>query len=283
MYESSSRLVAALTAFEVFGTQSRISRVMGAPEKLREAWRTLDDTRKIEIEQEAETLYNRGIQVMLATDEDYPRGLLRQGRPIAPILFFLGSRRHFTARGVGMCGSRMVSDLGLKAARACGVAVSHHGLTIVSGYAKGVDTEAHLAALQEKGCTTIVLAEGINHFRVKRVFDKTFDLERVLVVSQFHPSQPWKAFAAMTRNEVIIGLSEVLVVIEAGEKGGTRAAGESALANQGPVMVLDFGAETPAGNKYLLEHGASAVRSVADLSKRLDELEIVLASEQQLW
>ena len=47
-----------------------------------------------------------------------------------------------------------------------------------------------------------------------------WDWDRVLVVSQFQPDEPWKAFRAMTRNQLIIALSRVMIVIEAGENGG---------------------------------------------------------------
>lgn len=281
--ESAGRIVAALTAFVGFATPSRISRALMSGDSLREAWRELPSQTKIEVEADAERLLQRGIEVMFLNDADYPAGLRRRSKPVAPILFYLGSREQFHTRGIGMCGSRAVSALGLKAARACGVAVSHNNLTVVSGYAKGVDTETHLAALQEGGRTTIVLAEGINHFRVKRNFADDFDPTRVLVVSQFPPSQPWRSFAAMSRNDVIIGLSDLLIVIEAGEKGGTRAAGESALANGEPVVVLDFGDATPPGNRHLLDQGASAVHSVTGLSARLDALTASRIEEPKLW
>jgi DNA processing protein len=142
----------------------------------------------------------------------------------------------------------------------------------VSGYAKGVDTATHLAALEQGGKTIIVLAEGINGFRIKREFSKDFDPKRVLVVSQFRPSQPWAAYAAMARNHVIFGLGNALVVIEAGEKGGTLAAGRDALKRGRPVFVLNFGDETPAGNRILIDAGAQPVASRSDLGRALDEM-----------
>jgi len=50
------------------------------------------------------------------------------------------------------------------------------------------------------------------------------------------------------RSNVILGLGPALVVIEAGERGGTLAAGEGALSAGRPLLVLDFGNETPPGN-----------------------------------
>jgi DNA processing protein len=133
-----------------------------------------------------------------ADDQQFPASLVVKGRPVVPGLFCMGDLRSLNAAAAGMCGSRQATPLGLKAARACGEEVSVRGLTVVSGYAKGVDTQTHLAALDQGGTTVIVLAEGINHFRIKREFAKSYDPERILVISQFHrpshgrPMRRWR-------------------------------------------------------------------------------------------
>ncbi|MFI5712927.1 DNA-processing protein DprA [Kribbella sp. NPDC051620] len=227
--------------------------------------------------EQAADLRSRSIEALLYGDDDYPASLVHNGRPVAPVLFLWGERRLLTAHGIGMCGSRSASSLGLKAAQSCGQAVSYRNLAVVSGYAKGVDTETHLAALRTGGHTVIVLAEGFNHFKIKQSFSSDFDPRRCLVVSQFPPTQPWGAYAAMARNKIIYGLSDALVVVEAGERGGTRAAGEGALKLGRPVFVLDFGSETPAGNVALLKAGGIPVRSVDELGEVLDRLRSTLA------
>jgi DNA processing protein len=75
----------------------------------------------------------------------------------------------------------------------------------------------------------------------------------------------------MTRNAVISGLSRALVVVEAGETGGTLAAGLHALDRGQPVLVLQlFGA--PVGNQILLDKGATPIRSREELESRLTDL-----------
>jgi DNA processing protein len=150
--------------------------------------------------------------------------------------------------------------------------MTQQGLTVVSGYARGVDTTAHVSALSSGGSTVIVLPEGINHFRVKRgpVAD-VWDEERVLVVSQFSPGRPWSAGTAMARNKVIIGLSLALVVVEASDKGGTLAAGTKALQLNKPVFALEF-AVNPRGNAELIRHGAISIRSRVELRAQLVEV-----------
>lgn len=223
-----------------------------------------------ELRRKADDLADRGIFVVMRGMPEYPETLVRNGKCFAPVLFCYGNVKLLKAEGVGMCGSRSVSELGLKAATACGEEVSNKGLSVISGYAKGVDTATHLAALRSGGSTVIVLAEGFDHFRVKRVFAEEFDLDRIIVISQFAPTQPWLAHAAMTRNRIIFGLSRALVVVEAGERGGTLAAGEGAIRLGRPVFVLNFGSETPAGNKMLLSKGGFSVDSRESLGRILN-------------
>lgn len=235
-------------------------------------WDSLDVAAKELLPKQAEDLTARGFEAVNADDARFPASLVVKGRPVVPTLFCLGNLELLSAASAGMCGSRRATALGLKAARACGEEVSAWRMTVVSGYAKGIDTQTHLAALDHGGTTVIVLAEGINHFRVKREFTNSFDQERILVVSQFHPAQPWASYAAMARNHVIFGLGRALMVIEAGDKGGTLAAGRDALKRGRPVFVLNFDDQTPAGNRLLIDAGARAVRSRHELGRALDSL-----------
>ena len=205
-------------------------------------------------------------------DEGYPQQLGDLAAS-SPILFCWGDRNIFKLPSIGMCGARNVTELGLKAAGLCGEEAQASGLTVVSGYAKGIDTEAHLAALRSGGKTIVVLPEGFDHFRVKRDFPRElFRAENVLVISQFAPRQPWSASGAMTRNRLIYGLGVALIVIEAGEKGGTLAAGEGALQRGRPVLVLDFDGSTPAGNRILAEKGGVPIPNRAQLHDAIAKL-----------
>lgn len=222
-------------------------------------------------DEEASELSDRGVGAALFGSPEYPH-LLSHMRAAPPFLFYTGAVDLLAAHSIGVCGSRNASDEGLRAAAGCGEVATQHGLTVVSGYARGVDTITHVSALSSGGSTIIVLPEGINHFRVKRgpVAD-VWNKERVLVVSQFSPSRPWSAGNAMARNNVIIGLSLALVVVEASEKGGTLSAGTKALQLNKPVLALKF-ATNPLGNAELIRHGAISIRNRAELRAQLIEL-----------
>jgi DNA processing protein len=220
---------------------------------------------------EVSELSAQGIGAVLLGSPQYP-DLLASIRVAPPFLFYLGALNLLTAHGIGVCGSRNASDEGLRAAVVCGEAATHQGLAVVSGYARGVDMATHVSALSSGGSTIIVLPEGINHFRIKRgPIASVWDPKRAIVVSQFSPRRPWSAGNAMTRNDVIIGLSQALVVVEASDKGGTLAAGVRALQLNRRVFALEF-SETPRGNTELIRRGAVSVGNRVELRRRLAEV-----------
>ncbi|WP_423462893.1 DNA-processing protein DprA [Promicromonospora sp. MS192] len=268
------RLLNALTAHAVLRTPTRIEREFAGRglSSLASHFGELPAPAQAELRARAEELHGHGVDVITFLDDEYPKQLLNNGRPVAPILFIKGNAQLLHKPSIGMCGSRHATELGLKAAQACGEEAADNGVTVVSGYAAGVDTATHLAALSRNGSTVIVLAEGIDHFRVKKAYKGALDPSRTLVVSQFAPWQRWAAHAAMTRNRIIYGLGRALVVIEAGERGGTLAAGAGALKIGRPVLVLNFGVDTPPGNAMLLAEGGAPVDSRQNFGKRLLEL-----------
>ena len=230
-----------------------------------EVFESLDPEAQANIAEEAR------FTALIVGGEGYPTRLATvEGAP--PVLFCRGPTELLTSAGIGICGSRNVTDEGLRAARVCGEAAAEEGLTVISGYARGVDMATHVEALKRGGRTIVVLPEGITRFRVRRGdLAGVWDQSRVLVVSQFSPTQPWSAGAAMARNLVIFGLSLALVVVEAGETGGTLAAGMHALQVNRLVLALEF-AETPRGNAMLLRRGAVPVRDRSELVAQLKNL-----------
>jgi DNA processing protein len=218
----------------------------------------------------AESLAQKGFDILVWGDPEYPPQLNDLRSP-PPVLYWAGELGLIARNGVGMCGSRRASEAGLRAARACGAALASSGLVVVSGNARGVDTEAHRAALEVGGATIMVLAEGPLHYRPRRTMTESADGENILILSQFPPQMTWNVGNAMTRNGVIAALGQALVVIEAGKEGGTLDAGLQGLAIGRPVIALQFETtETPAGNAILHSKGAVAVSSPNDLKAVID-------------
>lgn len=197
-------------------------------------------------------------------DQNYPimlKSLLKLNTP--PVLSMVGNMSLLLNRKVGFSGSRKVSDKGIAITRDCVEQLSKdENVSIVSGYAQGVDREAHYMALQTGGSTIVVLPNGISSFYIRQELKDVWDWNRVLVISEFLPNDKWSVNRAMNRNNTIIGLSDSMVVIEAGLTGGSLDAGLRALEEGKPLFVPEYSdyPESAYGNKVLLQKGARGIR-----------------------
>jgi DNA processing protein len=168
----------------------------------------------------------------------------------------IGNRQLLNNKSVGICGSRSASERGMEVALDCADQFASHDVVVIAGYAAGIDMVAHRAALAAGGKTIIVLPEGISHFRIRRDIQDVWDWTRALVISPFDLEVRWQVWRAMKRNEYIVGLSMVMIVVEAGEKGGTLHAGKTALSTNTPLFVCNYKESSSAqGNVLLLKTG----------------------------
>lgn len=223
--------------------------------------------------------HNRG--VLRINDFYYPKSLKELLNKHTPQeLYFEGNISLLEKSGIGFCGSRSATEKGISTVRDCAEQVVEAGLVVISGNAAGIDTAAHFTALNSGGETILVLAEGINHFRIKRELRNVWDWSRVLVISQFKPEYRWQSFRAMSRNQIIIALSKVMIVIEASEKGGTIEAGKSTIRMNMPLFVAEYGdMSSTQGNSVLLSMGAQKLKKSATTEKA--QLSRLLAAANQ--
>ncbi|MBK9745779.1 MAG: DNA-processing protein DprA [Chloroflexi bacterium] len=227
----------------------------------------------------ADKLREQSIEVVLRGQEGYPEHLIRVLKSTAPpVLFVKGDLTLLKRSAVGFCGSRKASEKGLQIAAQCADALAQQDVNVISGYAHGVDLAAHRGALAAGGVTTLVLAEGILHFRPKREIGELLNDRNFLVVSEFSPRLPWVARNAMQRNRTICGFSDAMIVIESGMQGGTFEAGNTAIDLRLPLFAVDYREppESAEGNAYFLKRGAYALKSQPDGKPSLHSLWRVL-------
>ncbi|MEX0629315.1 MAG: DNA-processing protein DprA [Chloroflexota bacterium] len=230
----------------------------------------------------ADQLADHGVGVLTYGTKGYPRRLANLPSP-PPLIAYRGNLSLLASPGIGVCGARSASDAGLTAARRVGETAAVHGLVVIAGNAAGVDTTAQTAALNAGGSIVLVLPEGIARTALAHEADDlAADWDRVLVLSQFPFTQPWTVWGAMARNSLIAALGDALIVIEAGEQGGTRAAGEVALRLGQRVFVLQFEDGMPEGNRALIELGAKAVRNPSELMDAIQEAQSRRAADPDL-
>lgn len=171
-----------------------------------------------------------GVSFVNIFDKEYPIQLkdsLKNNCPL--ILSYLGNIELLKSTKVGFCGSRKASEKGLNVATDITQQVTEKQITVVSGYASGIDQQTHYWALKNGGNTIVVLPEGIKEFKIKNFVREVWNWEHVLVISEFGLNAIWSVHRAMQRNATIIGLSDIMILIEAREKGGSIDAGNKAL------------------------------------------------------
>jgi DNA processing protein len=211
-------------------------------------------------------------QVVHPSEIKYPQPLLNLRRP--PRLYAIGNLSLLEEPCVGICGSRSASPTGLQHAETFGKTAARYGFVVISGYAAGVDSQAHRAAIEAGGATIAVLAEGVEHFRVRRELRSVADLDvNMLVLSPYEPEAIWASYRAMDRNRVIVGLASGLFVIEAKAKGGTYNAGVECLAQRKPLWVIDYERKGPdrEGNDKLISASGIPIRTARDLETVLEQ------------
>lgn len=242
----------------------------------------IQTTRNKRVDREYRALHDEGIEVVHPDHVAFPAALsARLGDAAPPLLYCGGALGLLASDAVAIVGSRHASPDGLAAATTLAIELAALGQNVISGYAPGTDTAAHLGALRAGGTTTIVLSTGIREFAPKHDIAPLLRGDNALVVSQFPPAAGWNAQNAMARNKVVCALARALIVVEAGperdERGrmsGTFDAGKAALGMGVPVFVLDPAAFSvaPLGNTGLLALGGTPLREVKALGQLLGDL-----------
>ena len=219
-----------------------------------------------------EQLKEQGIDIIHPGHPDFPSQLLE----ISPVLFTKGQQKRLRSDSVTIVGARNVSDEGIHITRKLAGDLVGAGINIVSGYAEGVDLEAHLGALEAGGTTTLVLSNGIKQLRKKSAFKK-FNWDRdVLAVSQFDPDAKRHLWYALPRNQLVCGLSTAVVVIESGPEqdvhgkmSGTFYTAKTALDMNLPLFVLNPSCldNPPKGNAALIALGGYSLDAINGAEK----------------
>jgi len=200
---------------------------------------------------------------------------------VLPILFCMGQLSLLKSHGIAIVGSRNASDEGLEMSGRFAGDLALRGENVISGYAKGIDMNAHLGALEKDGTTTIVLSFGILRFSRKAVFDESTWKSQTLVVSQFQPAETWNAGNAMARNKLVCALSKAVIVIESGReqdengnRSGTFDAGKTALEMRIPLFVISPGSlkRPPPGNQQLIRRGGIEIQPKDGIASVLEHL-----------
>lgn len=216
-------------------------------------------------ETELEAARSIGAQPLFTIEPDYPPLLAHLEMP-PPMVYAKGRRQLLTRPAVALVGSRDASAAGRTMARSLASDLGRAGLVIVSGLARGIDAEAHAAALPTG--TVAVLAGGVDMIYPPENADLYAQITaQGCVVSEMPPGFVARGQDFPRRNRIVSGISSAVIVIEAAKRSGTLITARTA-AEQGrevfavPGHPLDPRAE---GTNDLLKSGATMVTTAADV------------------
>jgi DNA processing protein len=214
---------------------------------------------------------SRSHRILCWTDPDYPEAL--RDIPDPPIvLYALGDVSLLAVPSLAMVGSRNPTPDGERNAFAFARHLADAGLGITSGLAEGIDTAAHLGALDADGITIAVLGTGpdiaypaSNTELMARIAD------RGVVVTEFSPGTPAQRDHFPRRNRLISGLSLGTLVVEAARQSGSLITARLAGEQGRDVFAMPGSIHNPMarGCHRLIRQGAKLVETADDVLSEL--------------
>ncbi len=202
-------------------------------------------------------------------DPRYP-ALLVDLPDAPPILWTLGKSDFLKRPMIALVGARNASSLGTRMARRLSAELGEAGYIVVSGLARGIDTAAHLAALDTG--TAAVMAGGVDVVYPAENAALAQDIgEKGLRLSEQPMGMTPHARHFPTRNRLVSGMSSAVIVVEAAGKSGSLITARNALDQGREVMAVPghpFDARA-SGCNMLIRDGATLVRSGADVIEAL--------------
>ena len=209
-----------------------------------------------------------GICALTARDDDFPAALRFDPDPPG-VVFLRGDLRVLQSRRVALVGTRNATGTGLDLARQLGHDLADAGVVVVSGLAKGVDGAAHRGVLHHEGGRPVgVVGNGLDqpyprqHSELWRTV-----AERGLLLSEWPPGTVPEPFRFPLRNRIIAALSEIVVVVESRERGGSLITAQAAIERGIDVMAVPGSPRNRAasGTNQLLRDGAAPVTDAGDV------------------
>lgn len=214
-------------------------------------------------------LKSRQFRMITKNDTDYP-SLLRSSKLPPPVIYVYGNFPEAKKNlSIAIVGSSRASQDGMQTALMFAKRFAKKRIVVVSGYAKGIDTYAHMGTLLCNGKTIMALPFGVLNFVVHKEFDKVRELlfSNAFMFSEFFPTALWSTGQAMIRNRRISEFADAVIVIEPGEKGGTIATARWARNFKKPIFI--YKGISTRRDKELFQLGAIPIETPEEVLDKL--------------
>jgi DNA processing protein len=226
-------------------------------------------------EREVAKAKETGVAIITLDDPSYPKKL--RDTPDPPLyLYIRGGLAPEDDNAVAIVGTRRPTHYGKTVTQRLARELAASGLTVVSGLARGIDTEAHLGALAADGRTIAVLGCGIDVAyppENRGLIDRISRSGRGAVITENPFGTKPEAGYFPARNRIISGLSRGTVIIEASEDSGSLITAQYAREQDRKLFAVPGNIASPVsrGAHSLIKQGATLVEGVRDVLAGLGE------------
>lgn len=251
------------------------------------------ELRKIN-EEKYEKHIEKGIKFVFPFENEYPKKLQElYDKPF--ILYYKGELPREDRPSVSIIGSRKCTEYGRYNARELGRILSLANVNVISGLAYGIDSEAHRGAVMAGQSTYAILAGDVNKCYPYSNYNLYMDIVgNGGIISEFGLNTPTVPGLFPLRNRIVSGLSDVVIVVEAGNKSGSLITVSHALNQNRLVYAIPGRINDPQseGCNRLISEGANVIVSYnalleelglkTDKNKVYEKNIITLASEEKM-
>jgi DNA processing protein len=219
------------------------------------------------VEEELEYALENGIGILPMEDPDYPE-LLKEIFNPPRVLFYLGKLPPRGTLHLSVVGARDASVAGKCNAEDLGMFLASQGISVVSGFARGIDRAVHRGCMQRGGYVTGIIGSGIAEF-VKPALQDFYvrALRNGVMFSEFPVKFPVFKRNYPLRNRIITGMSLGTVIVEAKIRSGSMVSARHALEQGREVFAIPgpINSETAQGPNSLIRSGAVLVSRFEDI------------------
>ncbi|MBU2591229.1 MAG: DNA-processing protein DprA [Nitrospinota bacterium] len=221
----------------------------------------------IEVQQEKEKAERCGVDIVTIEDAGYPARLREIYAPPV-ILYKKGEFKDDDRISIAIVGSRLPTPYGRTMTERLAKGLAERGVTVVSGFARGIDTIAHTSSLKSGGRTIAVLGSGLDiiYPSENRELAKEI-IKNGAIISEFPMGCQPERMNFPRRNRIISGLTTGTIVVEAAEKSGAIITANYALEQGRDVFAVPgpVSSAKSRGTNRLIKMGAKLVEDADDV------------------
>lgn len=228
--------------------------------------------KEIKLKKEQDLIKRHNVNIITFLDRDYPENLRNIYDPPV-VLYVKGRILPEDSLAIAIVGSRLASFYGLQTSERLGFELASHGITIVSGLARGIDASSHKGALKANKRTIAVLGSGLaNIYPEENIKLAERISESGAVISEFPMLTRPDRGNFPKRNRIISGLSLGVVCVEAAEKSGALITCDCALEQAREVFAVPGKVDsiTSRGANKLIKQGAKLAQGIDDILEELN-------------